>query len=68
VMKAWARFARTGNPQHDELPAWPTYSLTERATMVFSAETAVVNDPRGAEREAIAQVPAFHPGGSLYAR
>jgi para-nitrobenzyl esterase len=68
VMKAWAQFARTGNPQHGELPAWPTYSLEERATMVFSADTAVVNDPRGAEREAIAQVPAFHPGSSLYAR
>ncbi|MBL0729984.1 carboxylesterase/lipase family protein [Piscinibacter sp. HJYY11] len=68
VMKAWAQFARSGNPQHDELPAWPTYSLETRATMVFSADTQVVNDPRGAERIAIAQVPAFHPGSSLYAR
>lgn len=68
VMKAWAQFARTGNPQHDELPVWPTYSLDERPTMVFSADTQVVNDPRGAERVAIGQVPAFHPGGSLYAR
>ena len=68
VMKAWAQFARTGNPNHDDLPAWPNYSLATRETMVFSAESQVVNDPRGAEREAIATVPAFHPGSSLYAR
>ncbi len=68
MMAAWAQFARTGDPRHDGLPAWPAYTLDERATMVFGAETAVVHDPRGAEREAIARVPAFHPGGSLYAR
>jgi para-nitrobenzyl esterase len=68
VMKAWAQFARTGNPQHDDLPAWPTYSLATRATMVFSADTRVINDPRGAERVAMGRVPAFHPGSSLYAR
>jgi para-nitrobenzyl esterase len=68
MMAAWAQFARTGNPNHARLPAWPVYSLDERATMVFSAETQVVNDPRGAERVAIGRIPAFHPGSSLYAR
>jgi para-nitrobenzyl esterase len=68
MMAAWAQFARTGNPNHALLPAWPAYSLDERATMVFSADTQVVHDPRGAERVAIGQIPAFHPGSSLYAR
>ncbi|MET0334797.1 MAG: carboxylesterase/lipase family protein [Rhizobacter sp.] len=68
VMKAWVQFARTGNPGHAELPAWPTYSLDSRPTMVFATDTHVVNDPRGAERIAMTQVPAFHPGSSLYSR
>jgi para-nitrobenzyl esterase len=68
VMKAWAGFARPGPPQHDGLPAWPPYTLPERATMVFDRESAIVLDPRGAEREAMARVPAFHPGSPLFTR
>ncbi|HEY0821616.1 MAG TPA: carboxylesterase/lipase family protein [Rhizobacter sp.] len=68
MMAAWTQFARTGNPGHPLLPPWPAYALDERATMVFSADTQVVHDPRGAERVAIGRIPAFHPGSSLYAR
>jgi para-nitrobenzyl esterase len=55
-------FARTGNPNNPTLPKWPVYDLAQRSTMVFDAETRVVNDPRGAERRLFAQVPYVQPG------
>jgi para-nitrobenzyl esterase len=42
---AWISFARTGNPGHSGLPAWPTYTAQQRATMVFDNVCKVVNDP-----------------------
>uniref|UniRef100_A0A2K5L1L0 Carboxylic ester hydrolase n=1 Tax=Cercocebus atys TaxID=9531 RepID=A0A2K5L1L0_CERAT len=30
MMKYWATFAGTGNPNGDDLPLWPTYNLTEQ--------------------------------------
>ena len=47
---AWAAFARTGNPSHDEIPAWPAYTLERRATMFLDAECRVVDDPWREER------------------
>jgi para-nitrobenzyl esterase len=50
MSEAWLAFARTGNPNHPGMPAWPTYDTNTRAVMVFNATTTVVNDPRSAER------------------
>jgi len=50
MSRAWATFARTGNPSHDEIPRWPRYTLDERATMFLDAECRVVNDPWREER------------------
>jgi para-nitrobenzyl esterase len=47
---AWIAFARTGNPNHPGMPAWPTYDARTRAVMVFDAKTTVINDPRASER------------------
>ena len=50
MSRAWAAFAATGNPSHDEIPPWPAYTLQTRATMFLDAECRVVNDPYGQER------------------
>jgi len=44
VSEAWIRFARTGDPNHRELPAWPAYTGQRRATMVFDNTCTVVED------------------------
>jgi para-nitrobenzyl esterase len=48
---AWIAFARTGNPTHAGLPAWPKYDAQTRATLVFDTTSKVVNDPRAPERK-----------------
>lgn len=55
-------FARTGRPEAPGLPAWPTYDLTRRATMVFDTASRVVDDPRGRERRLFDPVPYVQPG------
>ena len=53
---AWAAFARTGDPNHEGLPKWTPFHTTQRATMIFNRECKVVNDPNGAERQALASL------------
>jgi len=47
ISSAWVNFARTGNPNHDGLPHWPTYTTEQRATMYFDAPCEVRNDLEG---------------------
>lgn len=47
---AWAAFARSGNPNHAGLPAWPAYEAGRRATMIFDRQCRVEDDPNGVER------------------
>jgi para-nitrobenzyl esterase len=54
ISGAWVAFARTGNPNHNGLPNWPTFNTTQRATMILDNECKVVNDPHGEERRALA--------------
>jgi para-nitrobenzyl esterase len=35
VSAAWVNFARTGNPNHKSLPAWPAYNAQNTSTMHF---------------------------------
>jgi para-nitrobenzyl esterase len=46
LASAWVAFAATGDPNNQRLPHWPSYSLAQRATMVFAKETHVEDDPR----------------------
>ena len=54
---AWAAFARTGDPSQPGL-AWPRYTLEERATMLFDAESRAVKDPDGDERRMLWDYPS----------
>ena len=38
---SFINFARTGNPNHNELVNWPTYTPDNKATMVFDRTTEV---------------------------
>ena len=50
MSRAWASFARTGDPSHDRIPKWQPYTLQERATMFIDTRFKVVNDPWREER------------------
>jgi len=50
---AFAAFARSGSPNHADLPNWPAFSTRTYPTMVFGNECKVVNDPNREERLAL---------------
>ncbi len=54
---AWAAFARTGNPDHADMPHWPAFNPTDYPTMVFGNEVALRLDPNRDERLALAALP-----------
>jgi para-nitrobenzyl esterase len=51
MSRAWASLARSGNPNHRDLPDWPAYSLPQRPVMLFDSNTRVVRDPDAAQRQ-----------------
>jgi para-nitrobenzyl esterase len=55
-------YAATGDPNHEGLPAWPTYDLTHRSTMMWENPPRIENDPRGDERRYAAGSPYRQPG------
>jgi para-nitrobenzyl esterase len=50
---AFAAFARSGNPNHADLPMWPAFNAKTYPTMIFGNDTKVVNDPNREERLAL---------------
>ncbi len=52
---AWVNFARTGNPNHDDLPDWPAYKAESRATMYFDVPCEVRYNTEGQGLRIIAQ-------------
>jgi para-nitrobenzyl esterase len=50
MSEAWLAFARSGDPNHSGLPAWPTYTPEARATMIFDEKCRVELDPAREER------------------
>jgi para-nitrobenzyl esterase len=53
MSRAWIAFARSGSPEHSGLPAWPTYTTDDRATMIFDNECRVAYDPGREQRLAM---------------
>lgn len=62
MMKAFAHFARKGDPNGPGVPAWPTYRLPGRTTMIWDRRSAAAADPRRWERELFERVPYIQPG------
>ena len=58
---AWASFARNGDPSQKGL-AWPAYTISQRATMVFDGDKSeAVNDPDREERIFALDIPSRRP-------
>src|SRR5262245_6061834 len=51
LASTFVAFAKTGNPDNDQIPQWPQYEPNRRATMVFDANTRVESDPRASIRK-----------------
>jgi para-nitrobenzyl esterase len=50
---AFAAFARTGNPNHADLPNWSAFNTRAYPTMVFGNECKMMDDPNREERLAL---------------
>jgi para-nitrobenzyl esterase len=61
ISAAWVAFARTGDPSANGLPAWPSYNLTSRSTMIMNNAWKVVDDPGGEERLALLNLARTRP-------
>ncbi len=53
MSKAWATFAKYGDPNSGDLPSWPPYEAGKRSTMMFNTTCRVVDDPYAATRKAV---------------
>jgi para-nitrobenzyl esterase len=53
VSDAWIAFARTGNPNHPGLPAWPAFDPATGPVMLFDRTCEVKGDPDRTERSTI---------------
>jgi para-nitrobenzyl esterase len=51
MMDAWISFAKTGNPNHPNIPKWSPYDIDRRSTIIFDRNIEIWNDPLHMERE-----------------
>ena len=65
MMRCWARFAKTGNPQVSGCPEWPSYDAMSRSTMVFDSAPHVVTNPLEFERVAFEHMSSYIPGSPI---
>jgi para-nitrobenzyl esterase len=48
--ESWIAFARTGSPDTDGLPDWPTVDSEGRPVLLFDTESSLALDPHGSTR------------------
>lgn len=53
MMDAWCAFARSGDPSHEGIGAWPVYDAESRATMDLGRRCGIVHAPAEEERSAL---------------
>lgn len=53
MSRAFVAFAKTGSPQHPDLPSWPPFNATEMPSMMFDTQTSVAKGP---DRNELARV------------
>jgi para-nitrobenzyl esterase len=63
MIRAWTNFAKTGDPNGGDLPAWPAFDATSQPTLVFSANSHLEHAPFAAEYRAMAE---FMKGFSVF--
>ena len=51
IMDCWINFAKTGDPNHNNIPNWPKYDINRRSTMIFDKDLVVIDDPKGETRK-----------------
>ena len=62
MSETFIAFARTGDPNNAAIPRWDRYTLPERATMIFDANSRAENDPRADERRLFQTAPFLKQG------
>ncbi len=65
MCESWLAFARTGNPNHDAVPAWRPYDLGTRTVMHFDVPSVAVDDPHADSRTLIDRYPTQQLGRFL---
>lgn len=50
MMDAWIAFARSGNPNHENIPELASYDKENRTTILFDKKVTIQKDPFGNER------------------
>ena len=58
---AWAAFARTGDPNHTDMPHWPAFDASTYPTMMFGESVRVRNDPNEEARMALGELRRSRP-------
>jgi para-nitrobenzyl esterase len=57
LASAFLAFAKTGDPNNSQIPAWPRFDASRRSTLVFERNTRIEPDPLGALRKLWLDMP-----------
>ncbi len=68
MSESWLAFARSGDPNNDQVPAWAPYDLAQRTVMHFDVTPTVYQDPHREERLALSQYDTQQARGRVLHR